>query len=170
MSNWNDTDVPLAYLITFRTYGTWLPGDPRGSIDRYHNAYRGPRVTPNKILMEQHARRLKGAPVILDAKQRRSVADAIHEVCNHRRWKLYAEHVRTNHAHAVVAAIADADRVLNDLKAYAKRKMRENGVWIRDHSPWVNKGSKRLLWTEDHIYYACDYVLNGQGDDLPDFM
>ena len=23
---WNDTDMPLAYLITFRCYGTWLHG------------------------------------------------------------------------------------------------------------------------------------------------
>ena len=29
MSKWNDTDIPLGYLITFRTYGTWLPGDER---------------------------------------------------------------------------------------------------------------------------------------------
>ena len=31
---WNDTDIPLAYLISFRCYGTWLHGDERGSIDR----------------------------------------------------------------------------------------------------------------------------------------
>jgi hypothetical protein len=31
---WNDTDTPLAYFISFRTYGTWLIGDSRGSIDR----------------------------------------------------------------------------------------------------------------------------------------
>src|SRR5438093_13756827 len=30
---WNDTDLPLGYLITFRCYGTWLHGDERGSID-----------------------------------------------------------------------------------------------------------------------------------------
>ena len=36
---WNDTDIPLAYLITFRSYGTWLHGDKRGSVDRFHNHY-----------------------------------------------------------------------------------------------------------------------------------
>ena len=29
---------PLAYLITFRCYGTWLHGDQRGSIDRILHA------------------------------------------------------------------------------------------------------------------------------------
>jgi len=37
MTVWNDTDIPLAFLITFRTYGSWLHGDMRGSIDRYNN-------------------------------------------------------------------------------------------------------------------------------------
>jgi len=27
--------IPLAYLITFRSYGTWLHGDERGSVDRF---------------------------------------------------------------------------------------------------------------------------------------
>ena len=26
---WNDTDIPLGYLITFRCYGTWLHGNKR---------------------------------------------------------------------------------------------------------------------------------------------
>ena len=28
--------APLAYLITFNTYGTWLHGDRRGSVDSNH--------------------------------------------------------------------------------------------------------------------------------------
>jgi hypothetical protein len=63
MGKWNDTDVPLAYLITFRTYGTWLPGDERGSIDRFHNVFRSPRVAPNAIMEEQHKKKLKCPPV-----------------------------------------------------------------------------------------------------------
>src|SRR3954465_9461649 len=30
---------PLAYFITFRCYGTWLPGDERGWVDRRHNQF-----------------------------------------------------------------------------------------------------------------------------------
>jgi len=169
MGKWNDTDVPLAYLITFRTYGTWLPGDERGSIDRFHNEYQGPRVEPNEVLRNQHAKKLKGPPVYLNAQMRDLVRDAILEVCDHRGWKLHAIDVRTNHAHAVVAAIVSADRSLNDFKSYATRRLRERGAWTFDHSPWVDKGSKRKLWNEQHIYDACNYVNNGQGGDLPSF-
>ena len=38
---------PIAYFITFRTYGTWLHGDERGSTDRDHNAYDTPLLDPD---------------------------------------------------------------------------------------------------------------------------
>ncbi len=39
---------PLGYLITFRAYGTWLHGDSRGSVDRFHNRYASPLIPPNR--------------------------------------------------------------------------------------------------------------------------
>jgi len=170
MGKWNDTDVPLAYLITFRTYGTWLPGDERGSIDRFHNIFRGPRVDPNLILEKQHKVKLKTQPVILDGQQRHLVGDAIREVCAYRHWHLFALNIRTNHAHSVVSAAAPSEKMLNDFKSYSTRRLRQNNAWQHAHSPWVNKGSQRNLWNEEHISSACDYVINGQGDDLPDFL
>jgi REP element-mobilizing transposase RayT len=171
MTIWNDTDIPLAYLITFRTYGTWLPGDERGSIDRFHNLYGSPRVTPNAILEAQHRKKLKSDPLSLDAKQRQLVESAIREVCEHRKWGLFAINVRTNHVHTVAAVgLMPVDKALNDFKSYATRSMRRNGTWLYGHSPWVDKGSKRRLWNEDSIAKACDYVINGQGADLPDWL
>jgi REP element-mobilizing transposase RayT len=167
---WNDNDVPLGYLITIRTYGTWLPGDERGSIDRYHNTYRGPRVDANAVLEEQHRKKLKSEPLILNGIQRTAVEDAIREVCDHRSWPLRAINVRTNHCHTVVTTgDRNPERALNAFKAYATRKLRERNLWNHAHSPWADKGSERWLWTEESIWYACDYVINGQGHDLRDF-
>lgn len=101
-------------------------------------------------MVRQYRKKLKGEPVILSPKQLRAVDEAIHEVCEHRRWKLYAINVRTNHVHAVVSAVASSDKVLNDFKAYATRKLRENKSWAEKYSPWVDKGSKRNLWNADH--------------------
>jgi hypothetical protein len=55
----SDDHTPLAYLITFRSYGTWLHGDPRGSVDRFHNVYGTPRLPPNSQ-REKYERRLPG--------------------------------------------------------------------------------------------------------------
>lgn len=52
MAKRNDTDTPLAYLITFRTYGTWLHGDERGSVDKNHNKF-GTRTAESRIVREQ---------------------------------------------------------------------------------------------------------------------
>ncbi|MBP7416014.1 MAG: hypothetical protein WBC19_13970 [Pyrinomonadaceae bacterium] len=87
---WDDNELPLAYLITFRTYGTWLHGDERGSIDRYHNTFRGPRVPENPVMQKQHEVKLKSPPVKLNAKQRKAVREAIEEVCEFRGWGLRA--------------------------------------------------------------------------------
>jgi hypothetical protein len=43
----NEDHTPVGYLITFRSYGTWLHGDRRGSVDRLHRIYGTPRLPPN---------------------------------------------------------------------------------------------------------------------------
>jgi REP element-mobilizing transposase RayT len=167
---WNDTDEPIAYLITFRTYGTWLHGDERGSIDRHNNKYGQPRIPQNQKWKDYNARALTGEPVRLNGRQRAKVRAAIKDTCKKRGWILYAIAVRTNHVHVVVAAHGRKPEIfLNAFKANATRLMRESGFWSYTYSPWVDKGSKRKLWNDKHVTDACDYVEFGQGLPLPDF-
>ena len=165
---WNDT--PLAYFISFRAYGTWLHGDKRGSIDRFHNRYGDPYIAPNEQWEHYNRQQqLKGEPFRLDARERASVKAAIEETCRIRKWSLLAHNVRTNHVHNVVAANRKPEIVLNALKANATRQLREDGLWPHPFSPWADKGSKIRLWNERSVERAIEYVLYGQGDDLPDF-
>ena len=166
---WNDTDTPLAYFISFRTYGTWLHGDKRGSIDRFHNRYRSPYMPPNAKWHRYNQQQLKTAPLILGARQRKAIEAAIRETCKIRCWLLLAFNVRTNHVHTVVTASRKAELVRTAFKANATRQLRQDGLWPHGFSPWARKGSKIKLWNEKSIASAIDYVLYGQGDDLPDF-
>lgn len=167
---WNDTDTPLAVFFTVRCYGTWLHGDERGSVDRDHRAFGTPRLTPNKPWNDHKAKMMKNEPVTLDAERRRSVERAIRDTSSKRGWNLLAQNVRTNHFHCVIdIGEGSSKRALGALKANATRQMREDGVWRQEHSPWAEKGSRRKLWNERSVANACDYVINGQGDDLPDF-
>src|SRR5437773_2523008 len=106
---WNDTDIPLAYLITFRCYGTWLHGDGRGSIDRFHNRYKSPYIDSNEKWHRHNVQVLQGEPVTLDAAQRQSVEAAIRETCKYRQWNLHALNVRTNHVDHPVATARGTD-------------------------------------------------------------
>ena len=167
---WNGTDLPLGYLITFRCYGTWLHGDERGSIDRFHNRYKSSYLPRSDRRRDLNKRLLKSEPVTLDAEQGQSVGSAIREVCEHCGWLLHALNVRTNYAHVVVSAgAAKPESALNAFKAYATRRMRRDGNWQRPNSPWADRGSKRHLWKERSRALAIDYVVNGQGGELPEF-
>ncbi|MFN2492104.1 MAG: transposase [Pyrinomonadaceae bacterium] len=164
---YDDERIPLGYLITFRSYGTWLHGKG-GSVDRFHNVYGSPRLPANQKRKEYNQRLLKQPPVKLTARRRASVLSAIKETCDVRKWQLWASNIRTNHVHAVISATCKPGRILNALKANATRKMRESRCWLGGKTPWVRRGSKRYLWTERDLDNAIAYVLYGQGQPLPD--
>ena len=168
--NWNESGVPLAYFITFRSYGTWLHGDERGSVDRDHKVYGSP-LYPHRELRNNHVQGLlKQAPVLLDADRRRSVEAAVRETCEIRSWTLFAINIRTNHGHFVVKAQdKKPSTVMTAFKANATRQMRIDGCWENDLSPWAERGSSRYLWRDESVSRAVNYVLYGQGDELPEF-
>ena len=51
---------PMGYLITFNTYGTWLHGDARGSVDRHGKNIPGTPVIPaNQKLLNVQKTKLR---------------------------------------------------------------------------------------------------------------
>jgi len=103
---------------------------------------------------------------MLGPNQRALVEEAIRETCEIRKWFLWAINVRTNHIHAVLTANCKPDRVLTAFKANSTRQMREKKCWKSERSPWSEGGSKRYLWTEEHLVNAIVYVKEDQGEPL----
>ena len=159
--------VPLGYLITFRAYGTWLHGDSRGSVDRFHNRYGSPLIPPNRRWRQYNEPALKRPPVKLTARRRAAIEAAIRETSKTRKWRLWAINARTNHVHSVVTANRDPEIVLNAFKANATRKMKESGCWQSGKTPWVKNGSKRRLWNEQDLMEAIVNLEYEQGEPLP---
>jgi REP element-mobilizing transposase RayT len=159
-------NFPLAYLITFRTYGTWLHGDERGSVDRFHNRYGTPRIPYNRSWKKHNRNELRHAPFWLKSRHRKIVKEAIKETCKIRGWGFWTTNVRTNHIHTVVSAASKPEPVLAAFKANATRKLRKAGLWRSPHSPWIEKGSKKYLWTEADVINAITYVEYDQGPPL----
>jgi len=172
MSNfdWDDNEGPLAYLITFRTFGTWLHGDERYSVDRHgKNIYGTPKIAPNENLVEMMRGSMHEAGMKLDGPQRAIVESAIRAVCKIRSYGLFALNVRTNHAHSVVSAFKKPESIMSAFKSNATRELRAAGLVSHDQVVWSRGGSTRYLWKPNHVEGAVDYVLYGQGDDLPNF-
>ena len=149
---------PLAYFITFRTYGTWLPGDRRGFVDLAHNAFGEPPLDANRRRELWAESKLVNPPVRLDDGMRCVAASAIEEVCQFRGWQLVAANVRTNHVHVVLAAQLAPERVLADLRSRITRRLTVAGLIPRGSKVWSGHGSTRYLWHEDDVSSAVHYV------------
>jgi REP element-mobilizing transposase RayT len=164
--DFNDDHTPVGYLITFRTYGTWMHGDKRGSVDRDHRRHGSPMLPPSSRRKEIESRLMKQPPVRLNASQRGAVELAIRDTCELRKWNLWTLNVRSNHLHCVVTAHYNSKRVASTLKANATRAMREAGCWRSDLSPWARGGSAKYLWTHEELVRAIEYVKYDQGEPL----
>jgi REP element-mobilizing transposase RayT len=166
--DFKDDHTPLAYIISFRSFGTWLHGDRRGSVDRFHNVYGSPRLGPEHTREIYERSIMTRPPVRLNAKQRAAAERGIRETCKFRKWTLWALNVRTNHVHVVVTANCSSKQARAALKANATRAMRESKCWNGNKSPWARRGSRRKLFTEKQLNAAIDYVLYDQGEPLPE--
>jgi len=164
--DFDDNEFPLAYLVTFRCYGTWMHGDERGSMDRKHNVYGSPKIAPNQSLQRSDMKQRTHAPVRLDAKKRLIVEQAVKEVCDYRRYVLRAINVRTNHVHVVVTAAREPEPLLEAFKSYSTRALRRAGVISQTLKPWIRHGSTIYLWKERDVAKAIEYVMLSQGDEL----
>lgn len=166
----DDNEFPLAYLITIRCYGTWLHGDSRGSMNRQgYNIYGTQKIPQNQKLELAEKNLLKHPPVNLEMAHRTIDETTIREVCKHRGYFLHAINPRTNHVHTVVSANIEPEFIMNSFKSYSTRGLREHGSFSRKIKPWSRHGSTRYLWKQCDVERAIDYVLNCQGEELPDW-
>jgi REP element-mobilizing transposase RayT len=159
-------EQPLAYFITFTTYGAWLHGKESGSVDRDHNAFDTPWLPPDPVQEAEKRGAMSEPAYLLDQPRRRIVLAAIQEVCRHRGWYLYVCHVRTTHIHAIVAGDVTTKKMLNDFKAYASRRLTEAGFDTRERRRWTRHGSTKYIWDDAYLQNAANYALNEQGERM----
>lgn len=156
---------PIAYLLTFRTFGTWLHGDERFAVARDgRNHYGREKIRPNPSLAAAMLERAKQKPFILSDPMRLTVEYAITELSERREYLLRAVNARTNHVHVVVSAQTEPERLTDALKANATKHLREKGLVSTETRIWSRGRSRRYLWKPRHVAAAIDYVLNQQGD------
>ena len=160
---------PLAYFLTWSTYGTWLPGDERGWIE-YGYGWQLPYPVRKR---EAEARMTEDA-CRLDGEQREVVERQVAETCQVRGWQLHVVNCRSNHVHVVLSANRAPKIVRNQLKAWCTRRLKEleakrhqasgravDVSTIRENW-WAERGSQRFINDEDSLEAAILYVRDGQ--------
>ena len=106
-------------------------------------------------------KQMKHAAVYFNSRQRGIIDHAIREVVEYNKWLLHALDVRRDHVHVVLTALKQPEAVMNSMKTWCTRKLRETRRIPTDTKPWSRHGSTRWLWTEDELREACAYVTRG---------
>src|SRR5262249_26275699 len=157
-------DQPLAYFLTFTTYGTWLHGQSLASVDDEHNVVESKLVEPNPKRRAANREQMTQEPYLLDSRRREIVRDAIMQECQFRGWTLHALHVLCNHVHLLVSAQREPEVVMRTRKANASKRRNQADFETADRKRWTAHGSTRYLWNEQTVNDKIHYTLRGQGD------
>jgi REP element-mobilizing transposase RayT len=168
-----------SWLLTNTTYGTWLPGDPRGSVTSVRD--RRPEDQPSPCRFEHDVpgepdeeeipglrrsalEHLKGPPIYLDVEKAEVILPQLQETATFRGWTLRAVAIMANHFHLVVQVPDDPNpgKILADFKAYGSRALNRRYGKPPSETWWTERGSKRKLRDERAVANAIHYALDKQ--------
>ena len=157
--------APLAYHLTWTTYGTWLPGDERGWVASGKDGIQ----LPDRQRELEARRSLAESPVVLTDGQRQVVEQTVRDHCQIRGWTLHALNVRSNHIHVVVTADRRPEEVLNQFKAWCSRKVSDDAGLTAAVAKkagrrrwWTEHGSTKWIFDEKYLEEAVHYVVERQ--------
>ncbi|MEX0715812.1 MAG: hypothetical protein WD066_04460 [Planctomycetaceae bacterium] len=165
-------DDAFALLITWTTYGTWLPGDPRGHAsniideDRRYERRRGefgaPYGSGDSHTLARASRLQNDSTVWLDRESAAVAAKAIVEACRERGWRIRRAALMANHAHVLIEDCGtDAGPVRRILKGVSQAKLSDHAGINRR---WFTRGgSDRRKRGANAIATAMRYVENQKG-------
>ena len=152
-----NTGEPIAFFITWTTYGTWLPGDQRGWKRRGDADVQ----LPDLIYESSARKKMKEPAFLLSVADRKVVADTIGKHCEIRHWHLRAANPRSNHVHVVVTAPEYSPETVSDqFKAWCTRKLKTS--YPKRQRFWTERSSCRWINHEDDLDSAIVYVLEAQ--------
>lgn len=147
---------PIAFFLTWVTYGTWLPGDSRGWVE-----YKRGWKLPDWVRELEAAAKMSENACILNREQRNAVENQIAETCEYRGWELNAVNCRSNHVHVVVSVFeVSPKKIRTDLKAWTTRRLKHydssRSAW------WAERGSIRWIYDDNSLESAIAYTLDAQ--------
>jgi REP element-mobilizing transposase RayT len=171
------------WLLSNTTYGTWLPGDRRGSVTSVRDLRPSDEESSSRVehdvpgepwedplpSLERSARaQMKGPPIYLDVEKAEVLLKQFQETAAYRGWNLHAVAIMANHWHIVVEVADDPEprKILADFKAYGTRALNREFGKTPAETWWTDKGSKRKLPDERAVENATNYVLYKQPNPL----
>lgn len=149
--------------VIWSTYGSWLPGDPRGFRNRHHRIhssgdYRNPPPKGEHAGLHRYAQQISGAAVVLTAARARTrVCDSLRELLDAEGHRALAIAVCRSHVHLLAELPDDRaqmDRLIRTLKTKSSAAIRDvlpGRVWSR--------GGKRIRKPDRAAQRRCFYYI-----------
>lgn len=157
------------YLLTWTTYGTWLPGHKRGFVGRMERE-NGSHHARNRVgelhdrdapHLESYSKSImRGQRVVLSGDHARFCATEIDSVANRNGFVVRVASIMATHLHIVAKSDQhDGASLLQLLKGNLSRSLSKR--FGRQDAPtwWTRHGSRRLLPNEFARDCAVRYVL-----------
>jgi len=148
------------------TYGTWLPGDPRGFRTREHRQhidgdYKSPPPKGKYEGLHRYAKSvLRQTPVYLNVKQRYLCAQFLMESLQRRRIEVIVASMDSNHFHVLVRFIdSRADHWIGVAKRETSHFMKQAGA-CRAGGLWGKSGKSQPIADRGHQLSTARYILN----------
>ncbi|OWY70465.1 hypothetical protein B7486_16945 [cyanobacterium TDX16] len=161
-----------AWLLTWTTYGTWLPGDARGFVSRAprndggHAKRNSPESTYDVAqgdLQESARSRMQGIPVLLTEDHATVVLKAIEEAAARHGISLVAMAIMKDHVHVLCQAELDGSEIQKLIKGISSRRLGMEFKLSESPRWWTEGGSKRYIQKGEDLTAAIEYVYAQQG-------
>ena len=141
----------LATMVTTTSYGTWLPGDLRGYVDR------GVILPPNPQLLRHAQAMLSKAPVYFTDAQQIVLEHAIHSAAAEFGYRLTDLSIESWHLHWIAEHGYDSvATMVGRLKTRMRQMIDRGRIWTEGYC-------HRCLYTDDQINTARQYINRHEG-------
>jgi REP element-mobilizing transposase RayT len=149
---------PLAYHITFGTYGTRLHGGDRVTVDRSMNSYGDPLIGIDSEWERIERNLLRFPPRELTIEQRLFIEDVVPSICKRGGWKFVEAAAAPDHVHNVLEAEVDGKDVRKWLKRWLSEALSEHWPLLLEQVWWAECGSVKWVWIADYYRRVVGYV------------
>jgi REP element-mobilizing transposase RayT len=150
------------YHVTFSTYNSWLPGDPRGFRSKHHRIHssgdhRNPPPKGEHAGLHAHAKAISGRPVILETAQRITVGKAVVQNLLKHGHDILVISVSAMHVHTLAQLSEDLQQA-KDAVGFAKLSA---SIRIKDDVPgqvWARGCKPKPIRDEIHHRNTFGYI------------
>ena len=156
-----------ATLLTWTCYGTWLPGEARGSVSRAPRAsgrqelrnFPGEPYDGDDAARQVNAQeRMDGQPVSLDEAQGRFLLSCVADTAERHGIELLAIAIMSNHVHVLCQGEQHGQELLQLFKGNASRRLGQRFQLPNAPRWWTKSGSRRRIKKGSDLTAAIEYV------------